>query len=121
MSLEVAIRYAKKNPITRQGRSGMSRHGAFLTDGHSHFIGWNDYKSHPLQARFNPDVPEKICTHAEISAIARAVSAGVSDFDGYTMYVARVTADGEPGLARPCPGCWRALIEFGINEVEWTV
>jgi len=121
MSLELAIRHAKRNPIKRLGRNSISRFACVLTDGYSNYIGTNSYRSHPLQARFakKTGCPEKICIHAEISAIAKAVQAKVNLAD-YKMYIARVLANGEPALARPCESCMAAITEFGITEVEYT-
>lgn len=123
MSLELAIRYAKKNPIRPKGRSSISRFCAILTDGYSHFRGFNSYRTSVLQAKFSQRIgnKEKICTHAEVASIVKAVRRGkVTDFSSYKMYIARVLANGEPALARPCESCMAAITEFGITEVEYT-
>jgi len=123
MSLELAIRYARDNPIQSRGRSSISRMCTVLTDGRRVFWGWNSYKTSPLQARFSQrtDNPQRICTHSEIAAIAKAVRRGkVTDFSKYKMYVARLLADGTTALARPCVSCQQAIEEFGIQQVEYT-
>ena len=123
MSLEIAIRYAKQNKIRPKGRNSISRFCAYLTNGRSHFRGFNSYRTSPLQAKYSKgtDNPERICTHAEVQAIVKAVRKGkVTDFKDYTMYIARVLADGTPSIARPCESCWAALTEFRINDVHWT-
>lgn len=123
MSLELAIKYAKKNPIRPRGRNTISRFAAVLSGPGGIFVGYNSYKSHPLQARFAKRTgnPEKLSIHAEVSAIVKAVQRGrVRDFSGYRIYVARLLSDGTPALARPCESCLAALSEFGITNVEYT-
>jgi tRNA(Arg) A34 adenosine deaminase TadA len=123
MSLEEAIKHAKKNPVRPRGKSSISRFGCILSNGSNTYFGWNSYKSHPLQARFAEKTgsPEKLSIHSEISAIVEAVQKGrVRDFRGYTMYIARLLGDGTPALAKPCLSCLAAITEFGINQVEWT-
>lgn len=120
MCLELAIKYAEKNPIRARGRNSISRFASVLTDGYNTFIGWNSYKSHTLQARFAKN-PEQICIHSEIAAIAKALrfTKGKPLYK-YNLYVARLLADGSTGIAKPCAGCQSAILEFGIKQVEWT-
>lgn len=126
MSLDLAVKHALKNPIKRKGRSSISRMAAVLTVDNCTYVGYNSYKSHPLQARFGEN-EHKIYIHAEIAAIVKACR----EYDGYyhiadfkdmdaKLYVARVLHDGTPALAKPCPGCLAAIAEFGINHVEYT-
>ena len=112
--LPQAIALAQLNPINK-----LPKLCAILAtrDGHI-FLGYNRYKTHPLQARFGKN-DRAIYLHAEIDAIVQAAR-GRSDIRGGRMWVARVLRDGQPALARPCAGCMRALIHFGIEEVEWT-
>ena len=119
MSLELAVRKALENPIRPRGRTSISRFASILTDGYKTYIGLNRYKSHPLQARFSSH-PEQIYIHSEISVLSQALRDRVEDFSDYTLYVARVLSDGTPALAKPCPGCMSALIEFGIHNLEYT-
>lgn len=111
MSLKVALEIARSNPII-----GKPRMAAVIYD-RRHLVsyGLNSFKTHPLMARFNKH-PQAVCLHAEIAALANARQS----VEGLTMYVARAFADGSPGLAKPCKGCERALIEFGLGDVQWT-
>lgn len=122
MTLELAIKYAKTNPIKSKGRTSISRFAAVLTNGWNTYIGFNTYRTHPLQARFavKTGYPEKIHCHAEIAAIAKGTKDRNWNLDDYTLYVARVLADDTPALARPCPGCMSAISEFNIKHVEFT-
>lgn len=123
MSLELAIRHAKKNKIKPKGRTSISRFGALITDGYRFIYGWNSYKTHTLQARFaaKTGFPEKLHVHAEVAALAKAAnSIDRPGFADMTLYVARVLADDSPACAKPCLGCLAAIAEFGIKHVEWT-
>src|SRR3990167_9016321 len=92
------ICFAQLNPIVK-----LPKMCALLVtkDGHVH-IGYNRYKTHPLQARFGKN-DRAIYLHAEIDAIVQAAR-NHSDISGGRMWVARVLRDGQPALARPCEG-----------------
>lgn len=82
--------------------------------------GMNKMKSHPLAKKFSKH-EEAIFLHAEIAAIADALRQRYpSNLEGSTLYVARVLANGTPAMAKPCAGCQKAIIEFGIGDVVWT-
>ena len=97
----------------------MFRLGAILTDGKNCFYGWNSWKTHPLQKKFGSN-SDKIHLHSEIDAFRWAIYNGVTDFSNYTLYIARVLKNNEPANARPCEGCQRAIIHFGVRDVVWT-
>lgn len=130
VSLSLAIKHAKLNPIKPRGRTSISRFACVLTNGYNTYIGWNTYKTHTLQAHFaaKTGCPEKIHIHAELHAIVQAARRSLipnwavpnPDLSGYKLYVARVLSNGEPANARPCESCWAAIAEFGIREVYWT-
>jgi len=83
------------------------------------FVGFNSYKTHPLAKKFQKN-KDTICLHAEVDAIRKAVSSGAST-EGSKMFVARVLKNGKAALAKPCTGCQRALVAFGVEKVEWTI
>lgn len=122
MSLLQAISYAKRNPIKSRGRSSISRTGSILTNGLRYFYGWNSYKSSRLQAEYakKAGYPERVCTHAEVSAISQATKGKYLDLSEFTLYVARVLYDGTPALAKPCPVCQLCINDYGIQHVEYT-
>lgn len=135
MSLETAITLAKQNPIKQIGRNSISRFAALLvSDSGQEFVGFNRYHSHPLQAKFS-HCDEAIYLHCEIDSLVKATRWMARQegkhyrsinhdyfFAGCSLFVARVLKDGSPSLAKPCLGCQRALIHFGINweNVSWT-
>lgn len=112
--LEEAIKVAQANPIT-----DLPKMAALIYDRKKLIsVGMNSRKSHPLAKQFQKH-PEAICTHAEIAAIVNAMRQGIS-VEGMSMYIARIGRLGYPLLAKPCIGCSRALISFGLKNVYWT-
>lgn len=84
-------------------------------------------KSHPLQKKYSKNI-HAIYIHSEISAISNALKRIPSnDLRKSTLYVARVksksSASKHPdcwGLSKPCSGCVRAALAFGIKRVYYT-
>lgn len=116
--MDIAISMAKSNPI-----QGLPRIAAVIIDfDNSIMYGINKRKTHPLQKKFGKNT-DSIYLHAEIDAIKNYVSHRIleaSNLRNAIMYIARVKRDGSLGFAKPCEGCQRALIHFGISEVYWT-
>lgn len=89
-------------------------------------VGMNSMKSHPLQAKYAKN-EHAIFLHSEIAAIKNALrEVDVDDLSKCEIYVARVKKE-KPftkkyvlGLAKPCPGCERAIAEFGLKRVVYT-
>ena len=78
----------------------------------------NDYEcSHPIQKQFAEKVgrPDAIYLHAEISALIAAKK------EVYKMIVVRVDAEGNPVLAKPCKICERAMKDYGVAVIEYTI
>ena len=92
--------------------AGTSKHkqrvGAIVARG-SRVIssGANSYKTHPRSTS-----PYKT-THAEFSAILRANK----KLSGATLYVVRLLATGELGLAKPCQSCRRFIEEMNLKKI----
>ena len=86
-------------------------------------IGYNQMKSHPFQARYQHK-EGMIYLHAEIAAIKNALKIiPVNDLKKCTLYVFRqrkINGKFEHGLAKPCAGCMRAIVEFGIRDIVFT-
>ena len=99
-----AIRVAKTS-------SHKQRVGAVITKGQRIIAsGVNSYKTHPRSTS-----PYKT-THAEFSAILRA-NKGLT---GATLYVVRLLATGELGLARPCPNCRRFIEKMSLKKIIYS-
>lgn len=112
--LNVAIKIALNNPIQK-----LPRMGAVLKTKNSFWHGGqNSYKTHPMAKKFGRN-EKSLCLHAEVDAIRNCLRFG-DDPSGGTLYVARVLKNGKPAMAKPCEGCERAIVAFGIKDVEWT-
>lgn len=72
--------------------------------------GVNRYRNDPSQVEYG-----HVSYHAEEVALRR-----VSDPEGATIYVARLTRSGKIGAARPCPRCQALLLEHGVHTAVWT-
>jgi deoxycytidylate deaminase len=83
-------------------------------------IGANEYKTHPLMARYTRK-PENHYLHAEVSAIAKALNVlSLDDFKRSSLYVVRVSRSGEWALSKPCEGCTKAIIAFQIPRTIYS-
>lgn len=82
-------------------------------------IGFNQKKSHPLQAKHG----RFIFLHAEIHAIINALNSSfdINMFKKCTIYIARYKKSTEWGLSKPCEGCESAITYFGCREVIYTL
>ena len=88
--------------------------------------GVNSYKTHPLMAQWGQN-EDSICLHAEIDAIKNALKLITpSQLAKCDMYIVRVkrpdpeTKTWVHGLAKPCKGCRRAIVNFGLRNVYYT-
>lgn len=89
-------------------------------------IGMNSMKSHPLQAKYSKN-EHAIFLHAEVAAIKNALrEMDVDDLSKCEMYIMRVKKE-KPftnkfvwGLSKPCPGCARAIAEFGLKRTIYS-
>lgn len=112
--LDKAVELAKTNTV-----EGLPRLAAILvTKDGEEFYGFNSRKTHPLAAKFGKN-KAAICLHAEVDAIRRCLQSGKEVQDS-SLFVGRVLRDGSTAIAKPCEGCQRAIVAFGIKQVEWT-
>lgn len=112
--LDYAVSYALRNPIIKLPKLC----AVLVTQNGNQYIGYNKRKTHPFQDKFKRN-EKSLYLHAEIDAIVNAMRNRV-DITGSSLYIARVLKNGQTALAKPCEGCERALVHFGIHHVEWT-
>lgn len=90
-------------------------------------VGVNSNKSSPLQAKYATNKNLSIFLHAEIAAIKNALRyLDVEDFNKVSLFVCRAKTDVKTnkmiyGMSKPCPGCMRAIVEFEIKNVFYTL
>ena len=88
-------------------------------------IGYNQYRETPLQHKYRKNI-HAIYLHAEIDAIEKTITHNL-DIRESILFVCRVKYDPEDsskklwGLARPCSGCLRAIRDFNISRVYFTL
>lgn len=90
------------------------QHGAVVAKGNK-VLGFA-----PNKFRNSPSVDvDNVSDHAE-RAIIRELLKSREDLRGCTIYIARVNKANEPTISRPCPDCFRAIVEAGIKEIVYT-
>ena len=89
-------------------------------------IGYNSYKTHPLQKRFSKNI-EAIFKHAEVDCIINALRhVDSNDLERATLYVYRVKKlskdhiEWSDGYSEPCCGCKQAIEHFKIKKVVYS-
>lgn len=88
--------------------------------------GYCQFRTHPFQARFSKN-PEAIYLHAETNAISNSLNhISKKDLERATLYIHRVKFPNRDdktfvdGLAKPCTGCLRAILSFGLKKVVFS-
>ena len=90
-------------------------------------FGINQMKTHPFQAQFSKN-KDSIFLHAETDCIKNALrEIDVDELSRCTLYICRMKYQTHEkkrfvyGLAKPCPGCERAIATFNIKSVYYTL
>jgi deoxycytidylate deaminase len=89
-------------------------------------LGVNSYKTDPFQAKYGKH-EHAIHLHAEIAAIKNAARQ-MDDLSRCTLIVVRVKRKFseqnknifQKTIAKPCSGCYKCIVEFGIKNVFYT-
>lgn len=84
-------------------------------------------KSHPFQARYGKN-ENSIYLHAETDCIKNALrSIQLDSLSRCTLYICRVKYESRTkekllfGIAKPCVGCFRAIVTHNIKSVYYTL
>lgn len=75
--------------------------------------GWNSYRTHPFQHKWNPHNSR---VHAETVAILHAQKCGDFEPTKATVVVTRMSRSGA-ACSYPCIYCWGMLSHLGINKI----
>lgn len=87
--------------------------------------GVNSYKTHPMMLEYRKN-EDAIFLHSEVDAIKNALRVVSPDkLQKCDIYILRLKRSSDNktwihGLAKPCCGCARAILTFGIRNVFWT-
>ena len=99
---------------------------AIVKNGRIVSTGYNSKKTHPIQEKFKKN-EHAIYLHAEIDAIIKALrTLKVTDLQYCDIYIVRIKKkkcfDKEFvwGLSKPCEGCLKAILQFGIKRIIYT-
>ncbi len=89
------------------------KRGRILSTGKNSYV-----KTHPYQAKMSKKTgsPEKIFLHAEIAALVKCRN-GIP----YKIKIERYDRNGNPKMAKPCPGCEHAIKLAKIKFIEYTI
>lgn len=114
--VEIALKIAQANDNFRIKHSAIIVYRNRIVG-----VGINSMKSDPLQARYSKNC-HAIWIHAEIAAIKNALKVvTVDQLRKATIYIARYREDfATQGLSKPCIGCQRAIVAFGIGQIVYT-
>ena len=106
--------------LAATGNSFRARHAAGIVHrGELVATGINQRKTHPFHQRFAFN-SHTIYLHAETDCIKNALSElDVEDLTKSTLYVIRLRSV-DWGLSKPCLGCERAILTFGIPKIVYT-
>lgn len=115
--IDIALQIAKSNTNFRTKMAAIIVYQNRIVG-----VGLNNRKTHPLQDRFKKN-PMAIWIHAEIAAINNALRTISPDkLKRSIIYIARYHKDEiTQGLAKPCNGCWKALLTFELKKVIYTL
>jgi len=91
------------------------KHGAVIVKGGRVLsTGVNKERNHPTRVS-SEHIKTHCSVHAEVDAIKRA-----GDVRGATIYVARINKRGQERNSRPCPLCYKEIINSGIKKIIYT-
>lgn len=100
------------------------KHGACVVKkGKILAVGYNQYKSHPLQKMYNKTAKtsktanDPYYVHAEVKALSKLKDMDLSDCE---IYVYRLNCQGQNSISRPCNACMAAIVESGIKKIIYT-
>ena len=90
-------------------------------------MGINKRKTHPFQQQYSKN-DEAIYLHAETDCIVNALrTMSAVDLKKCSLYIMRIKKRDEnaknyiSGLAKPCSGCQRAIAQFDIKNVYYSL
>jgi len=114
------------NDTIEQPKCANARISAYIIDG-SRIVstGYNSMKTHPFQLKYGKN-DQCIHLHAEIDAIKNALKVvSLKELRYCDMYIFRVKRESRigpfiSGLVKPCVGCQRAIVAFGLKNVYYT-
>ena len=120
------MEFLRRQAIDNESGSRAKLSAAVVLKGKIISTGRNQMKSHPFQSEWTKH-KEAIYLHAEINAIYNSLNhLDRNDLKKAAIYIYRVKHSSNRslnwvnGLAYPCEGCMRAIVEFGFKKVVYS-
>jgi len=118
--------FLRRQAIDNEGASNAKLAAAVVLKNKVISTGRNQLKSHPFAAEYGKN-SDAIYLHAEANAIVNSLNhVSKHDLSKATLYIYRVKRPHGhlnkwvSGLAKPCTGCMRAIVEFNFKRVVYT-
>jgi deoxycytidylate deaminase len=90
-------------------------------------VGYNTNKTHPIQMKYNKyrdlewnGVQPKAKLHAELMCLLNIKDLNI-DFSKVKIFIYREDKNGHLALSKPCDACMRAIKDYGIKDIYYTI
>ena len=85
--------------------------------------GYNSFKTHPIQCKYNKlrfpeDSPHSL--HSEIHALSHIAKAKNINWSKVHVYTYRENDSGNIAMSRPCTSCMGFIKDLGIKHIHYT-
>jgi len=121
--------FLRRQAIDNEGASNAKLAACIVLKGKIISTGRNQLKTHPFASQYSKNA-DAIYLHAEANAIINSLNhISKDDMAKSTLYVYRIKRPDThmikdtawtPGIAKPCKGCMRAIVEFNFKRVVYT-
>ena len=116
---EKATEMAKKSDMPQQMGCIVTYKGKIIAEG------YNQQRTHPLQAEYDKERPDVIegtanvhSMHAESSALFKIKNMNIK-WNKVEVYICRPLKCRTFGLAKPCPSCQKLIRDMGIKKIHY--
>ena len=90
-------------------------------------VGYNTNKTHPIQMKYNKyrdlewnGIQPKAKLHAELMCLLNIKDLNI-DFAKVKIFIYREDKNGHLASSKPCNACMRAIKDYGIKDIYYTV
>ena len=121
--------FLRRQAIDNEGASNAKLAACIVLKGKIISTGRNQLKTHPFASQYRKN-DDAIYLHAEANAIVNSLNhVSKDDLTKSVLYVYRIKRPDThmnkdtvwaQGIAKPCEGCMRAIVEFNFKRVIYT-
>ena len=90
-------------------------------------VGYNTNKTHPIQMKYNKyrdlewnGIQPKAKLHAELMCLLNIKDLNI-DFTKVKIFIYREDKNGHLASSKPCNACMRAIKDYGIKDIYYTI